>query len=79
MAKVGIVFAFGLLAGLALAAVCRVSPEPAAGPGEACILFEVFNPSNGAPVFRSRVEFLARIVSRLAGLDYARTGEGWIR
>lgn len=41
-------------------------------------MFEVFNPVDGIPVFRSRFEILARIVSRLAGLDYAKAGEGWL-
>lgn len=40
--------------------------------------YEVFNPRNGTPLFRTRFAVIAQFVAWLRGLDYAATGEGWL-
>ena len=46
-------------------------------------MYDVFDPSNGRPVFVTRWRLLARLIARLphgrypGGLDYERCGEGW--
>lgn len=46
-------------------------------------MFEVFQPTDGRPVFVTRHAWLARLLRRLfhayyrGGLDYAKSGEGW--
>lgn len=48
-------------------------------------MFEVFDPSNGRPIFVTRWRWLARLLARLlhgrcpGGLDYERAGRGWTR
>ena len=39
--------------------------------------WEVFPWRTGVPVYRVRWRWLARLLSRGHGLDYAREGEGW--
>ena len=42
------------------------------------IMFEVFDPCVGTPVFRTRLQWLAGVVALVLGLDWARVGEGWL-
>ena len=41
-------------------------------------MWEVFVWSDGAPIWRLHWRWLARLISRVHGLDYARDGEGWL-
>ena len=40
-------------------------------------MYEVFDPTNGVPLYRIKRMWLARIVARITGLDWAKQGEGW--
>jgi hypothetical protein len=40
-------------------------------------MYEVFDPTDGVPVYRVKRMWLARIVARITGLDWAKQGEGW--
>lgn len=48
-------------------------------------MYEVFDPSNGRPIYRVPWRWAARLLSELlhsyyrGGLDYERAGQGWIR
>lgn len=40
-------------------------------------MYEVFDPTNGVPLYRVRWRWVARVIARIVGLDWAREGEGW--
>ena len=40
-------------------------------------MYEVFNPTDGVPVYRVKYMWLARMVACITGLDWAKQGEGW--
>jgi hypothetical protein len=39
--------------------------------------WEVFHATDGIPVYTFRWRWMARVVSRLTRMDFARHGEGW--
>lgn len=39
--------------------------------------WEVFKPQDGQPVYTFRWRWVARVVAKVTGMDYALTGEGW--
>ena len=41
-------------------------------------MWEVFDPRVETPVFRTRFEWVARVVACVLGLDWAQSGEGWV-
>lgn len=41
-------------------------------------MWEVCDPANGIPVYIVPFAWIARLLARLTGLDYARKGEGWV-
>jgi hypothetical protein len=41
-------------------------------------MWEVFDPVNGVPVWTTRWLVMARVVAWVRGLDWAKTGEGWV-
>ena len=45
---------------------------------EILIVYEVFDPCYGLPVWRVRWCWLAALLAWGNGLDYARRGEGWV-
>jgi hypothetical protein len=42
------------------------------------IMFEVFDPRDGLPVFTTRFQWLARLMACVLNLDWARAGEGYV-
>lgn len=40
-------------------------------------LYEVFDPTNGVPRYCTRHQWIARLIAKVEGLDWARQGEGW--
>lgn len=41
-------------------------------------MYELFDPRDGKKLFSLPFAFFAGFVARVAGLDYAKAGEGWI-
>ena len=39
--------------------------------------YEIFNPTDGVPVYRMRWKWAARIVAKMTGMDWALEGGGW--
>lgn len=42
------------------------------------MMFEVFNPVDGIPYFRTHFAWMARLVAYITGGDWERQGAGWI-
>lgn len=40
-------------------------------------MYEVFNPTDGVPRYRMKWQWVAKIVAKIKGMDWAREGEGW--
>jgi hypothetical protein len=40
--------------------------------------WEVFNPKDGKPFYKTRYVQLAKVVAWACNADYAREGEGWV-
>lgn len=40
-------------------------------------MFEIFDPTDGIPLYRVKHQWLAKLIARIAKLDWAREGEGW--
>lgn len=41
-------------------------------------MFEVFDPTDGIPVYRTRWRWVAKLLAKLRGMDWEREGAGWI-
>lgn len=41
------------------------------------MIYEVFDPTDGVPLFSTRWRWLARLVAKVRHLDWAAAGEGW--
>jgi hypothetical protein len=45
----------------------------------ACLMYEVFDPRDGAPLYRVRWRWMAKLLTRfMKGTDYNRINEGWL-
>lgn len=40
-------------------------------------MYEVFDPTGGIPKYATRWQWIARILAKMTGMDWAREGEGW--
>ena len=40
--------------------------------------YEVFDPTDGVPIYRMRWRWVAKIVAKMTGNDWALEGDGWI-
>ena len=41
------------------------------------VVYEVFDPTDGLPLYRTRFAIVARIIAKVRGLDWAAQGDGW--
>ena len=41
------------------------------------MIYEVFDPTDGVPLFGTHRRWLARLVAKVRGLDWAAAEEGW--